>query len=161
MFRTPQGQYLLTSLFIEKSYSDRTYVLYTWNTVDHEDGYKSLHRLYMDAADPTEVYVALNYFENWEHWQRLCRTTWFKPIVEEWRYELELRIKSKALASIMEVAKGEAKNTFDAQKLLLSGAWKEKEGPAKGRPTKQRIKEEAEALFQSSQDIKADLARIQ
>jgi hypothetical protein len=161
-FRSPVSNARLTqSLFLEQSYTDRSSVLYTLKDHDHE-GYKSLYRLYLACNDPTEISFANTYFDGWEHWTRICELDWFKPYVTRWRNELELQIRSKALANILYVAKDEKhKSSYEANKFLLSGGWKVKEEAKVGRPTKQKIREEAEAMFAQSQEAQDDFKRIQ
>ena len=136
-------------------------MLYTLKDQNH-DGYQSLYQLYMGYNDPTEVKFAQECFEGWEHWQMVVKATWFKPFIERWREELELRIRSKALQAILEEANDRySKFKYEANKYLLSGQWKPNAGKeAVGRPSKEKIKEEAQKLFQDSKETEEDLKRM-
>lgn len=113
----------------------------------------------MGYNDPTEVKFAQECFESWDHWRLVMNASWFKPYIAKWREELELRIRSKALAAILEEAADRySKFKYEANKYLLSGQWKPKD--AVGRPSKDKIKEEAQELFQSSREVEEDLLRI-
>ncbi len=92
----------------------------------------------------------------------VAKATWFKPYIEKWREELELRIRSKALASVLEVANDRySKFQYEANKYLLSGQWKPSAGKeAVGRPSKEKIKEEAQKLFQESLQTEEDHKRV-
>ena len=149
------------SLFLEESYEDRSCVIYTLKDKDH-DGYESLYVLYMAANDPTEMKFARECFEGWEHWQMVANATWFKPFINRWRDELELRIRSKALANILEEASDRySKVRYEANKYLLSSAWKPaRDKDSVGRPSKEKIKEEAQKLFEIDQSILLDLERL-
>lgn len=162
VFRHPvNNQRLTRALFLEESYDDRTFVLYTLKDKEH-DGYQSLYQCYMGVSDPTEIRFAQEYFESWEHWNMVAESTWFKPYIGRWREELEVRIRSKALAAVIDVADDKYnKLSYEANKFLLSGAWKSKEEKEKvGRPSKEKIKEEAHKLFQDSKQEQDDYKRL-
>lgn len=163
IFREPSTNVRLTkSLFLEESYKDKTYVIYTLKDTDH-NGYISLYRRYMDMADPYEINFANQYFDGWEHWQMVANATWFKPYISRWRKELNLQMKAEALARIREIAKDEGnKAAFAANKMLLEGAWESKEDKKTvGRPSKEAIREAANELFSAEQSYKEDLERLQ
>lgn len=147
------------SLFLEESYDDRSTVLYTLKDVDH-DGYPSLYRKYLEMGDLTEITFARTYFDGWEHWQMICDSSWFKPFIARWRKELELSVRAQALLEVQAVARTpEHKSSYEANKYLLSGAWKQDKGK-QGRPSKEEIKRQANELFLSKNDTNADLQRI-
>jgi hypothetical protein len=88
-------------------------------------------------------------------------------LYEEWRHELELKLRSKALANIMEVAADKkSQSNFSANKYLLEKEFvnsgkKDSKTSSVGRPTKDAIRREAEALFNKNTDISEDYKRIQ
>lgn len=157
------GNYrLLLGLFYEKVNSDKTGVLYTLKDRDHE-GFPSLYRLYMEMEDPLEHKFSNTYLESWEHWTTLCECSWFKPYIDRWRLELELKIKSKALQSIREEAEAATTNSYQANKFLLLGGWKEKEDAPKsrrGRPSKSEILKAADELARDNSSIQEDARRL-
>jgi hypothetical protein len=134
--------------------------VYTLKDVDHE-GYPSLYRLYMEVGDPTEYEFAIKHLNGWHHWQMLCSLSWFKEFVDRWRWELELRIKSGAVKRIMEEA-NEGKSKFYANKFLVDGGWVAKEDSKTpvGRPSQERIRQEAERLNDVERAIKEDRERL-
>jgi hypothetical protein len=153
---------LLLGLFYEKVGADKTGVLYTLKDRDHE-GYPSLYRLYMEMEDPLEHRFANTYLESWEHWVMLNECTWFKPFIERWRSELELKIKTKALLNIRLEAEAGTSNSYQANKFLLSGGWREKEDTPKGRrgrPSKSEILKAADELARDSSSILEDAKRL-
>lgn len=149
------------ALFLEESYDDRSTVLYTLKDVDH-DGYPSLYRKYLEMGDLTEITFARTYFDGWEHWQMICESSWFKPFISRWRRELELTMRAKALAAVLEVANTpDHKSSYEANKWLLGGYWKDPDTKNKqGRPSKEEIKRQANELFLQKNDTTEDLKRI-
>src|SRR5574343_871757 len=164
MFRQPVSNARFTkSLFLEESYTDRTYVLYTLKDTDHE-GYISLYRKYLEEEDPTEIVFARKYFDGWEHWTMVAESTWFKPYIARWREELELQIRAKALRSLLETSRDtSSKYHYEANKFLLQGLYKPAKGGSKdkvGRPSKEAIQRKAEELFQADRASEEDLLRL-
>lgn len=161
-FRNPVGnQRYLKALFFEMTGSDKSTVLYTLKDVDHE-GYPSLYRLYMELDDPTEWEVAQQLMDGWEHWEMLCACGWFKPFVERWRKELQLRMMSKALVRIKSEAKTGSKESFGANKYLLEKGWEPKETSkyGRGRPSKDEIKKAAEEIAKAGEQLTEDYKRL-
>jgi len=158
-FKNAAGAYLTLNLFYETS-QDKSQVLYTLKDRDHA-GYPSLYRLYMDADDPTEYSFAITALDGWAHWERLTRAEWFQDYITRWRKELELRSRSAALVRIREVAAGDGKEAFQANKYLLNGQWKDKpEKRRVGAPSKQDIREAADRVFSTERTLQEDLERI-
>jgi hypothetical protein len=136
-------------------------VVYTLKDHDHE-GFPSLYRLYMEYNDPTEWTFANGCLENWQHWEKLLNCNWFKPYAERWRKELELRMKSEALARILSESKTTSKESFAASKYLLEKGWEPKESfkNQRGRPSKDEVKKAAQEIAQMDKRLEDDLNRI-
>lgn len=160
-FRLANRKRLLKGLFYETTGSDKTGVKYTLKDEDHL-GYPSLSRLYLSMEDPTEYNFAITHLESWDHWQMLCATAWFKPFISKWRIELEVKIKSEAIANIRAEAKAKSKGSFAANKWLVEKGWEPKEGQTRtrGRPTKDQINQAANELASESLRLQEDLERI-
>jgi hypothetical protein len=159
-FRGPGNQRYLKALFWEEVGEDKSTVHYTLKDWDHE-GYPSLYRLYMESNDPTEYKFATEHLESWDHWTMLCECNWFKPFINRWRKELEVRMKSNALAKIMAEAKAGGKEQFSANKYLLEKGWEPKDSLGKrGRPSKEEIKKAAEEAFTTNSRISDDFDRV-
>lgn len=162
MFRDPvQNVRYTRKLFFEQSYDDPSAAIYTLKNRDHEK-YLSLYQRYLDMEDPLEVEFANRYFEDYEHWQMVANAPWFKPYIERWRKELALRLRAKALNRIKDIAQDETNRaSFAANKLLLEGGWMDKEEVKKvGRPSKEAIRAEADALFNSEKSTEQDYQRV-
>ena len=161
-FRHPANNVrFLLGLFYEKVASDKSTVLYTLKDNDHE-GFPSFYRLYMEIDDPTEWNVAQELVDGWEHWEILCESSWFKPYIERWRKELDLRMKSKALHKIRLEAKTNNKEALAANRYLLERGWEPKESNKnkRGRPTKEEIKQAANTLASEERSLLEDMNRL-
>lgn len=163
-FTNQMGRPLTRGLFFETTLEDKTGVIYTLKDTDHTykgETYRSLYQLYMDCDDITEYEFANKYLNGWVHWQMLSNASWFKEFVDRWRWELELRTKSQALRRLRQEAV-EGKNVYAANKLLLEGGWHASEAKkaSVGRPSQERIKQEAERLNQIEREILEDHDRL-
>ena len=163
-FRNNTNGYYLKGLFYETTLADKTSVSYTLKNEDHVVGditYPSLYRLYLELEDTTEYVFANTYLFNWEHWERLVECNWFKPYLERWRKELELKLKAQSLARIKAIAKTSSKETFMANKYLLERGWEPKDGQTKrGRPSTQEIKNAAQDMVSGHLNLDDDFNRI-
>lgn len=155
-FRTATNGLLLKGLFFEISdYPDC--VMYTLKDHDHR-GFRSLKKLYLAEKDPTEYRFAVKYLDGVEHFEALCKCTWFEPLIAKWRYELELQLKSEALARIMKEAESQSKQAYLANRYLVEKGWKD--ASAKGRPTKAQVKAEATRIADDQARVANDFDRI-
>lgn len=158
-FRNSNGLGYTKALFYEMV-QDREKVLYTLKDQDHE-GYPSLYRLYMECSDPTEYRFATQYFDGWAHWEDISLCDWFRPHIEKWRRELEVRTRSEALARILDTAKsGNPKTLMQSNKFLLDGGWVSKDQRKVGRPTKEAIQKETARLADIQRQLNEDLERV-
>ena len=157
-FRTDNNIRYLKALFFETTDADKSTVVYTLKDREHM-GYPSLYQLYMETNDPTEYTFATQYLDGWEHWEMLSSCSWFKPYVERWRRELELKVRSEALLKIRESAK-EGKDSFAANKFLLEKGWTKDKPSGRGRPKKEDIAKAADQIAQDRNRVEADFNRI-
>lgn len=151
-----QGRPLTQSLFLEIGYS-KEYAYYTLKEYDHHWGgqvYPSLKRLYLEHGDPTEYDFASTYLLGWKQWQRLCDNAVVRKHIDEWREELELKIRSEAYGGILASA---SEGNFQANKWLADKGW-EKKGA--GRPSTKTKQREDELFMSIASDYGDDIARI-
>lgn len=163
VFRNDSNTRYLQGLFFELS-RDKSSVVYTLKDNDHLS-FPSLYKLYMHTADLTEWNFAEWYMDGWEHWEMLTNCTWFKDYVTRWRKELEIKVRSAALADIILTAQTSTKDSFGANKLLLSGGWKspeerKEEGRKVGRTTKNAINKQADLIVREKNDINKDFIKL-
>lgn len=142
-YRDSTYNYLTKALFWETNvFSDRAGCLFTLKSREHK-GFPSLHLIYMEMQDPTEYSFALECFEGWEHWNRICNTKWFAPYIEAWRQELAVKLASQGLATIVDEVKSGGKGALVAAKYLVEKGWvpvAEKPKRPRGRPPKEAVK---------------------
>jgi hypothetical protein len=159
-FKNPNGgRRYLRALFFEES-DNLSSVMYTLKREDHL-GYPSLFRLYMETGDITEYKFANLHLDGWPHWAELAGQDWFQPYVTAWRYELELKLRSQALETILKVANEPSHiSSYQANKYILEANWKPAGASKRGRPTKDEVKAEITAQAASLSQINEDAERI-
>lgn len=156
-FKDRQGRFLTKGLFFETSESENVTPLYT--LADEEKrGLPSAKQIYIEAADPSEYKAAMALLGSWQHWERLISCDWFQPYLEEWRAELELKLRSRALESIVNQSQAVGKDAMAAARYIVEGSWK---NPTKrGRPSKDEIKREARMQADLSKDMDETMKRL-
>ena len=160
-FRSAINTRYLKGLFYEQTGADKSSVVYTLKDIDHNN-YPSMYRLYMELDDPTEWKVATTLVDGWEHWEMLTSCSWFKPYVDRWRKELEVRMRSIALNRIKTESKISSKDSFMANKYILEKGWEPKETSTskRGRPTNDEIKKAANEAASAEARLSADFSRM-
>lgn len=149
------GRPLTQSLFLEIGYSPAA--LYTLKEFDHEYNgklYPSIKRLYMEMEDPTEYDFAKKYFLGWKHWQRLCANAQVREHVDEWREELEYKMRSTATKKMIELASA---GSYQATKWVADKGWGVK---GAGRPSKEQIQREKKIDTQLENEYASDVVRL-
>lgn len=162
-FKNDTGGWIIKPLFFEYDNAEHLFSSYTLKEQDHTFNgvtYPSLRRLYVETEDPTEYLFSVTYLGGLTHWKRICQAPWFKDHLKEWREELELKLRAQALLRIKTKAVSQGKDSLQADKLLLSGGWKTEEEKTRGRPSKQKILEEAERLFETKSVHDEDFERL-
>lgn len=150
-----EGRPLTQSLFLELGYSP--FAIYTLKEVDYEykgKQYLSLKKAYLEIEDPTEYEFAAEFFLNWKHWMRVCENKQIRPHVEEWREELDMRFRSKAVRLIMQQA---IKGKTDAAKWIAGKGWAVREA---GRPTKEEKIGHLKLVENIANDYSSDVIRM-
>lgn len=106
--------------------------------------------------DPVEYDFANEYLLGWQHWKRLQANKLFTSMVEEWREELELKMRSSSLKSILDLAV--ERENFQAHKYIVEKAWDKR---ASGRPPKKAQEREDRLLDAINNDYEEDIQRLQ
>lgn len=151
------GRPLTQSLFLEIGYSE--YAVYTLKEFDYEYKdklYPSLKKLYLKEEDPTEYVFAEKHLLGWQHWKRLCENKLVRKHVDEWREELELKIRSQAIRDMMSLCASENGN-FSAAKFLADRGWEKR---AAGRPSKAEKERQDRIEDRIQAEFAADVARL-
>lgn len=150
------GMPLTQGLFLEIGYTD--YAVYTTKEQDYEYKgvvYPSIKRLYLEMEDVGEYEFATTYFLSWDHWQRICNNKQVLEFVETWRYELELKLRSRALKLICKKAEGE--KGISAAKYLAEKGWDKRTA---GRPSKEEVERETKILVDIEREYSGDFKRL-
>lgn len=149
------GRPLTQSLFLEIGYNESA--VYTLKEIDHiHNGktYPSLKRLYLECNDPTEYNFAIKYLLGWKHWLRLCENKGLKGHIQEWRDELEVKIRAEAIKQTISSAQA---GSWQASKWLADRGWDTR---GAGRPSAAE-KEKAAKINELVQDeYGADILRM-
>lgn len=162
-WKDEKNRWYTLSLFYELAGSEKKYAKYTIYEVDREvDGkvYKSLTDAYVNTQHiPGYEYEFANeYFGGWNHWLALQKAAKsVRDLIQEWRDELEIRLKAQAAKDIINCSISETGATrLNANKWLSDKGWL----PQKGRPKKEDIQREAKIAAGVEKEIENDLARI-
>ena len=153
------GSYRTQSLFLETNQS-RLKPIITLKEVDWE--YKgevlpSLRKIYMEIADPEEYEVAIAVLGSWEHWLRLLDNKQVMKYIQQYRDELEIKIRSGAVKSLIQTAHFEGSKGTTAAKYIAEKGWDKRKA---GAPTKQEVHRELKIQTGISEDIEDDLERL-
>lgn len=165
-FKNSNNVYLTKGLFFEfcVESGNYDYAIYTTQEEDRfVDGkrYYSVYRLFLESDDPTGYSFASAHLGSWYHFEQLMKAPWFKTIIERATKELEIKMKSKALLSIVREANDkQSKSAYQASKYLLEKNWAEEAPNKVGRPSKEKILEEANKMFQNQNEVEDDFLRL-
>src|SRR3546814_4809867 len=111
--------------------------------------YPSLKQLYLKEEDPTEYEFANKHLANWNHWKRLLANVIIRRYIDEWREELELKMKAKAVREMQALVNSENGN-FQAAKYLADKGWDKR---AAGRPSKAEVEKRSEEQTSELQSL--------
>ena len=143
-------------LFLEPKYALHPDAVFTTKDEDWEyDGriYVSLKQRYLDCMDPTGYEFANRWLLGWKHWKVLHDSSFLAAHFKEWEEEMEVKVRSEAILSIMDMP-----DNFQAVKYIADKGY-EKKGNA-GRPKREdkladQIKERVE-----SNEYNGDVVRM-
>jgi hypothetical protein len=155
-FLDKMGKMITQSLFLEMGYKDSA--VYTLKEDHYEYEGKilpSLKRLYLECEDPTEYEFASKYLLGWRHWKRLCDNRLLRPYIDEWREELEVKLRCRGVkAAIEQATKG---GSFQAAKWVSDRGW---EIRPPGRPSKEEVEREKKFQAKVVDEYGADIVRL-
>lgn len=162
-WRTPKNVWYTIGLFYELCGADKSkclYTIYEKDRVVNKKKYISLKNRYMEMEHiPGYEYEFANkYLGGWNHWVRLqSATKALSDMIQEWKDELEIKLKARASRAIIETAVNDnGPTSFHANKWISDKGWI----PQKGRPKKADITREAKIAAGVEAEISDDLERI-
>ena len=150
-----QGKPLTQSLFLEIGYSD--FAVFTLKDQDYEYNgkvYPSLKKLYLEKEDPTEYEFATEYLLGWRQWIRLCENKQIVKHIDEWRAELEYKLRSKAVKMMLTSAHT---GNYQAAKWFADRGWANK---GAGRPSKADVEHEKQVQARLGEEYSEDVVRL-
>jgi hypothetical protein len=154
--RTPQGNYLTQSLFLEIGYSkDAIYTLQGEDRSYKGKKYKSIKKIYLSMEDPIEYDFATKNFYDWEQWQRIQGNKLILPYIEEWRNELDLKLRSRAFKQILDTTQSE--QGMVAKKWIADKGWLKN---SVGRPSKASIQQDKAYKAKVKNEYESDIVNI-
>lgn len=153
-FLGDNGARLTKGLFLE--YADPERPNEPLYTIAREDkgGLPSLYRLYLECADVTEASFVSKYMYDLRHWEMLCRTPFFRDEIAEWRKELSLTLRRKAVSMLERDALSNSKTSTSSAKYLLDKVYKVPNTP--GRPSSKETVDTSPSMG----DVHEDVIRI-
>ena len=160
----PNGKCRTKSLFYELSYYDTTDVIFTTKEHDitvKDKLYVSLQQLFVKMVphDPTEYEFAQAVFGSWNVWKGISEAPQIKPLVNHWRSEVVVKIKSQAIQAIAEEMKSNGRSSFSAAKLLLDKGWLDSDTASQAKK-KLQAKEQEEENKQALSLLENDAQRL-
>jgi hypothetical protein len=125
----------------------------------------SLHKIYMQCADPTEYSVAQKLFGSFKLWQAFVANATVAPHIEELRDELDLKLKSEAMAALRETMLTEGAKGTTAAKYLAEMSKAQKNQPEAGANSDKWMRGRSAAAIaptteQVEDGFEEDLARL-
>lgn len=149
------GRFRTQSLFLELGYGDEA--VFTLKDQDHtHDGkdYVSLRKIYLSFDDPTEYEFATEILLGWKHWQRMCENKAIRRYIDEWREEMEVKLRSRAITDAIQEAR---KGHFQAAKWVADRGWSTR---GAGRPSKAEIEHEKKIQSRLNDEYGGDVVRM-
>lgn len=152
------GRPLTQGLFLEVGYNT-DFAVYTLDD-DHKDykgqTYYSLKKLYLEEEDVVGYNFACKYLLGWQHWERLRSNKMLAKHIDLWEEELELKLKSIAVKSIIDISLSE-NGGFQASKWLADGGWIRRSA---GRPSKEETEKHLAQKERIYNEYAEDLERV-
>ena len=119
----------------------------------------SLKKVYFsyDHIPGFEYAFAMDVFGSWEHWIKLTKSS-FRQEFQEWRDELEIKIKSEAIKRMLTASKSNDAKGVAAAKYIADKGYTELRKA--GRPSKEEVEREKKIAAGVSNTLAMDMERI-
>lgn len=121
--------------------------------------YRSMKRTYLDMEDVTEYDFAMATLGSYKHWERLVESPIIRKHIDQWRKELNLKLKARAMKAIINAATVDEKSSFQAMKYLADNEYLDKKAK-RGRPSKEEVSAELRREVEINKTFKDDAERI-
>jgi len=158
------NNFLTVSLFWEKrsAEGEKKYPpLFTIKDKEHivkGKEYVSLKRIYMsyDHVPGMEYEFAMDVFGDWLQWKNIADVSALREVVQEWRDEVDMRIKAAAMKTLLQQSRDVEKG-LAASRAILAG---EHKGSKRGRPSKAEVERERKIASGMRETLEEDMARL-
>lgn len=119
---------------------------------------QEFHDVFIECEDTTEYEPALKLVGSWQEWEKIKRNhAEFRANLEDWHEELKVKLRSRSIRKIQELAEGDNAAALNAAKWIAEeGAY----GKKRGRPTKSQKQKVYEEMANETAETKAEKARI-
>tara|TARA_R110002096_G_scaffold59147_4_gene148519 strand:- start:578 stop:1072 length:495 start_codon:yes stop_codon:yes gene_type:complete len=157
-FKGPTGLPITEGLFLECNYDKAA--IYTLKDEDCTyEGRKlpSIKLLYLaEVTSPIdgEYDFANKYFLNWKQWERICRNKRLRKDIDEWREELEVKLRSQGIKLAIDAADG---GNYQAAKWMAEGGFARK---VAGRPSKASVEQSIAIDKRLYNEYEQDIQRL-
>lgn len=138
-----------------------------YSLYDDVEGLINFGKEYVKDMDPTGYKTSLRLLENYDHWQQLSRTRWFKEAKIEWDKELAAKMEQEATDILRGIALDsdlKPAERISAAKAILGRAKAvkapEKAPTTRGRPTNEEVTGELKRQASLTKEELEDLKRI-
>jgi hypothetical protein len=154
-----KGLFYETTLPEERPIFGTKWTLKEKDLVVIDKTYTSMKRVYLEMEDVTEYDFAIATLGSYKHWERLVESPIIRKHIDQWRKELNLKLKARAMKSIIRSATEDEKLSFQAMKYLADNEYLDKKGK-RGRPSKEEINAELRKEVETSMTFRDDAERI-
>lgn len=127
-------------------------------------------RVYVNDMDPTGYTTANKLLENFDHFQLLLKSKWFREAKEQWDKEIAARMEKEAVDKLRSILRDDDVKTSEqltAAKALLSKAkdvsndkGSVRASNRRGRPSKEEVEGALKEEMRLTKEEQDDLARI-
>jgi hypothetical protein len=120
--------------------------------------YTSLKQIYLsyDHIPGYELDFANEVLGGWKHWLLLTEVSQVRTLINEWREELDIRIKADSLRMMMVASKDNDAKGVGAAKYLADKGYEKK----RGRPSKEEVTRETKIQSAANKELESDMDRI-
>jgi hypothetical protein len=168
------GRFRTTGLFWElrknNEQADKYPPLFTIKPRDHtvestdangnitKTTYRSLKAIYFsyDHLPEVEYDFALDIFGNWDHWIWLATKSSFRDTIKAWREELDIKIRSAAMKTILEQSRDLEKG-LSAARMIVGN---EHKGSKRGRPSSAEVVRQQKIEAGIRDNLQEDMDRL-
>lgn len=154
-----KGLFYETTLPDERPEFGTSWTLKEKDLIVGDKTYISMKRIYLSMEDVTEYDFAMATLGSYKHWERLIESPIIRKHIDQWRKELNLKLKARAMKAIINAATVDEKSSFQAMKYLADNEYLDRK-TKRGRPSKEEVSAELRKEVEINKTFKDDAERI-